>query len=73
MKMAFPSANNMSEALEQMQGMMKQVNRGGRGGKYNPTRMGMPGGAGMPGARPNVNDAQLKQAMDMLNNLKGKK
>ncbi len=55
LKMAFPNAKNMGDALAQMQGMM-----GGMRG-------GMPGG--MPGARGGQNmEAQLKAAMDMLKN-----
>jgi hypothetical protein len=53
LKMAFPNAKNMGEALSQMQNMM-----GGMGG------MG-----GMPAMRGGQNmDAQLKAAMDMLKN-----
>lgn len=52
MKMAFPGAKNMNEAMSQMQGMLAGMNKG---------RGGMPpmGGKNM--------DAQLKAAMDMLN------
>lgn len=57
MKMAFPNAKNMNEALSQMQGMMA-----GMGGR------GRPGGFGGPGAPKNA-DAQLKAAMDMLQNI----
>jgi hypothetical protein len=52
LKMAFPNAKNMNDALSQMQKMM-----GGR----------MPGGMGAKNAN---TDAQLKQAMAMLKNLK---
>ena len=52
MKMAFPGAKNMGEAMNQMQGMLKGMggmggmgNMGGRGGNMNP---------------------QMKAAMDML-------
>lgn len=51
MKMAFPGAKNLNEAVAQMQGMMQGM--GGRG-------RGMPpmGGGGQ--------DAQLRAAMQML-------
>lgn len=58
MKMAFPNAKNMTDALSQMQGMMGRL-QGGRVG------MGMGPGKG-PGKG---NDAQLKAAMDMLQKL----
>ena len=70
LKMAFPNAKNMNEALGQMQKMM-----GGMGAMG-----GMPGMGGMPsmgrgpgGAKDS--DAQLKAAMDMLKNMQksGKK
>ncbi len=51
MKMAFPGAKNMNEALAKMQQMTRGMNRG-------PTRGGGGGGGQM--------DAQLKAAMDML-------
>lgn len=54
LKMAFPNAKNMNEALGQMQKMM-----GGMGGR-------MPN---MGGKNANT-DAQLKQAMAMLKNMK---
>lgn len=52
LKMAFPNAKNMGEALSQMQKMM-----GGMGG--------MPGGMPRMGGGGNQ-EAQLKAAMDML-------
>ena len=58
MKMAFPGAKNMGEAVSQMQKMM--------GG------MGRPGGRPMPGGNSNM-DAQLKAAMDMLQGMQKKK
>jgi hypothetical protein len=64
MKMAFPNAKNMGEAVAQMQKMM-----GGMGGMPNMGGMGgMPrGGFGGAPARGGQNmDAQLKQAMEML-------
>lgn len=51
LKMAFPGAKDMGEALKQMQSMMGSMGGG---------RPGMPRGANM--------DAQLKAAMDMLQN-----
>lgn len=51
MKMAFPGAKNMNEAMAKMQGMFQGLNRGP-----------MPRGGGRGGA----SDAQLKAAMDML-------
>lgn len=58
MKMAFPGAKNMNEAVAQMQKMMQGMG-GGRGGANPFAAMG-----GMGGAK-NM-DAQLKAAMDML-------
>jgi uncharacterized protein YneF (UPF0154 family) len=58
LKMAFPNAKNMNEALGQMQKMM-----GGR----MPGGMGMGMGAGM--TKKDM-DAQLQQAMAMLKNMK---
>ncbi|MFZ9595595.1 MAG: hypothetical protein ACO3A2_05900 [Bdellovibrionia bacterium] len=51
MKMAFPGAKNMNEAMARMQSMMQGMNRGPQRG----------GGGGRPQM-----DAQLKAAMDML-------
>jgi hypothetical protein len=59
MKMAFPNAKNMNDALAQMQNMMGAMG-GARGRGGNPF-----GGMGAPGARGN-SDAQLKAAMEML-------
>jgi hypothetical protein len=56
LKMAFPNAKNMNEALGQMQKMMG----GGRGN--------MPGGFGNMNKKDM--DAQLQQAMAMLKNMK---
>jgi len=67
MKMAFPDAKNMNEALSQMQGMM---GKGGLGGM----------GAGKGGVPPNLQammgqmnnpqmQAQMKAAMDMLSQM----
>ena len=66
MKMAFPNAKNMNEAMSQMQNMM-----GGMGG------LGGMGGGGKPGQGPDLSalmgqmnnpnmQAQMKKAMDML-------
>lgn len=57
MKMAFPGAKNMNEAMEGMQNMMKNLSRGG-GGRVMPSGLAGRGGKNM--------DAQLKAAMDML-------
>lgn len=59
MKMAFPNAKNMGDAMAQMQKMM-----GGMGGMPNMGGMGARGGAPARGGQ-NM-DAQLKQAMEML-------
>ena len=58
MKMAFPGAKNMNEAVAQMQKMMGGKGMQGRGGG----RGGFSGGGG------GNMDAQLKQAMQMLQN-----
>jgi hypothetical protein len=63
MKMAFPGAKNMNEALAQMQKMMGGMPRGG--GQRGGGRPAFPGGGNM--------DAQLKQAMDMLQQMNKKK
>ena len=55
MKMAFPGTKNMNEALAKMQNMTRNMNRGPQRG----------GGGG--GSNP---DAQLKAAMDMLQQMK---
>ena len=63
MKMAFPNAKHMGDAMSQMQQMM-----GAFGG-----RPGMGGAAGNPfGAGGANRDAQLKSAMEMLKNLQQK-
>lgn len=64
MKMAFPGAKNMNEAVAQMQQMMQGMGgmAGGRGGRGGSPFGGMGGmGGGAKGA-----DAQLKAAMEML-------
>lgn len=64
MKMAFPNAKNMGDALQQMQKMM-----GGAGGMRPGARPGLPP-MGRGGAKGGKNmDAQLKAAMDMLNQM----
>jgi hypothetical protein len=54
MKMAFPNAKNLTEAVNQMQSMM-----GGGGGGLSALARQMSGAKGS-------NDAQLKAAMEML-------
>lgn len=69
MKMAFPNAKNMQEAMGQMQGMMSGMNRGGgRGGNPFAGGGGRPGMGGAGGGNKNM-DAQLKAAMEMLQNM----
>ena len=59
LKMAFPNAKNMGDAMSQMQKMMGGM---GAGGGF---------GAGAAGGAPkNAKDAQLKAAMQMLQNRK---
>ena len=78
MKMAFPGSKNMGDAMSQMQKMMGGMGAmggglGPRGGPRNQGR-GFPGaGGGAPGGQ-NM-DAQLKAAMQMLQNMQkpGKK
>jgi len=67
LKMAFPNAKNMNEALGQMQSMM---NAGG--GKKGKRRGGASLPGGMSGGGSN-RDAQLKAAMDMLKNAQKKR
>lgn len=59
MKMAFPGAKNMNDAVSQMQRMMGQMGAG---------RGGFPSGgpAGL-----NKNDPRVKAAMDMLQSMQG--
>ncbi len=70
MKMAFPGAKDMNQAMAQMQQMMSGMSRGsgGRGGM--PNFGGRAGGA--KGGGKNM-DAQLKAAMDMLQNMQKKR
>jgi nitrate/nitrite transporter NarK len=60
MKMMFPGAKNMNEAMGQMQGMLSGM--GGMGG-----RGGMPRG---PQGNSQQMNQQLKMAMDMLQKMK---
>ena len=73
-KMAFPNAKNMGDAMAQMQGMMAGMGGGrggmngmsGMGGKGNPFA-GMGAAKGLTGGKSGKNtDAQLKAAMEML-------
>lgn len=65
MKMMFPGAKNMNEALSQMQKMMGSLQRGGG-------RPGFPGGF-QRGQRGGKQDPQLRAAMEMLQNMQKKK
>lgn len=64
MKMAFPNARGMGDAMAQMQRMMGGMGMGGA-----PGRGGMPG---MGGGNANM-EAQMKAAMQMLSNMQKKK
>lgn len=64
MKMAFPGAKNMGEAMSQMQRMMQ-----GMGGRPGSGRGGNPFGGG----NPQQLNAQMKAAMDMLANMQKRK
>ena len=63
MKMAFPNAKNMNEALSQMQNMMGSMGGMGRGGKpgQGPDLSALMGQMNNPNMQ-----AQMKKAMDML-------
>lgn len=64
MKMAFPNAKNMNEAMSQMQNMFQGMQGMGR-----PPLKGVPNrGPGQAGSM----DAQLKAAMDMLQKMQQK-
>lgn len=73
MKMAFPNAKNLQDAVGQMQGMMGGMGKGGARPMNSFTGMPMPGPRGKGGG--GGNDAQLKAAMQMLQNMQknGKK
>jgi hypothetical protein len=60
LQMAFPGSKNMNDALSKMQNMMQGMNRGG-----GMPRPGIGGGPQM--------DAQLRQAMDMLQKMQKRK
>jgi hypothetical protein len=64
LKMAFPGAKDMNQAMAQMQNMMAAMGQGGRPGQGP---WGMPGGG--PGAK--TRDAQLKAALAAMQ--RGKK
>ena len=64
MKMAFPNAKNMNEALSQMQGMFQ--------GMQGMGRPAMKGAPQKGGGQANAMDAQLKAAMDMLQKMQQK-
>jgi hypothetical protein len=67
LKMAFPNAKNMGDALSQMQGMMGNMGRmqgKGGGNPFGGMGGGRPQGGGAKGS-----DAQLKAAMQMLQNM----
>ncbi len=61
MKMAFPSANNMGEAMKQMQSML-----GGMRGGMRPGQNPFGGAGGRPPA--DLND-QMKKAMEMISKM----
>lgn len=60
LKMAFPGAKDMNDALSRMQNMTRQMGGGSRG-------------PGRPGAGGQNMDAQLRAAMDMLKNMQQQK
>ncbi len=74
LKMAFPNAKNMNEAMAGMQNMMSGMQgmmggQAGRGGNPFAAMQGRGGqGGGQIGGK--SADAQLKAAMDMLNKMK---
>jgi hypothetical protein len=66
MKMAFPNAKNMNDALSQMQNMMGAMGGMGRGGKAGQG----PDLSALMGQMNNPNmQAQMKKAMDMLSQM----
>ncbi len=73
LKMAFPNAKNMGDAMSQMQKMMGSMGAmGGMGGLGAGMKM-PPGGVRRGGPQSGQNmDAQLKQAMQMLQNMQKK-
>jgi hypothetical protein len=66
MKMAFPNAKNMGEAVAQMQKMMGGMGAAGLGGMGAMGAGGRGGFGGAPARGGQNMDAQLKQAMEML-------
>lgn len=70
LKMAFPGSKNMGDALANMQQMMSGLQRGAGGGGRGPSPFGMPLGMPQAGKSP---DAQLKAAMDMLQQIQKNK
>ena len=70
MKMAFPGAKNMQDAMAQAQKMMGAMG----GGRGVPPGFGAAGrGGGRGGAQAGRSDAQLQAAMEMLQNMQKKK
>lgn len=66
MKMAFPNAKNMNDALSQMQNMMGAMGGMGRGGNAGQG----PDLSALMGQMNNPNmQAQMKKAMDMLSQM----
>lgn len=73
MKNMFPGASNMTEALGQMEGMLKQMQKGGGRPGFQGLGKGTPyhGKSGSAFAHA---DSQLQQAMNMLQKIQtGKK
>jgi hypothetical protein len=66
MKMAFPKAKNMTDAMSQMQGMMGGMGLGGVGGAGVPDLSKMMSQMGSKDMQ-----AQMKAAMEMLSQMKG--
>jgi hypothetical protein len=67
MKMAFPNAKNMNDALSQMQNMMSGMGGMGGMGRGGKPGQGMPDMSALMGQMNNPNmQAQMKKAMDML-------
>lgn len=75
MKMAFPNAKNPTDALDQMQTMMKTMQSPNGGFQMNRRMRRVQGkmGGGAGPQTPMPNPAQMKAAMDMLSKLKAPK
>jgi hypothetical protein len=75
LQMAFPGAKDMNEALAQMQGMMSGMKGMGSRGPGRPIipTMGRPVGGAPAGKGGKTSDAQLKAAMDLLQNMQKKR